>query len=157
MSAVYKHRTLRTIMLPIMFPNSCLLWGLTRTAPSTGQKGQNSLLRAQPRPRTGCDLFLLRLISKFQVGQDGERVQPTAHLLSSSAPVDWSRELSSLFYCNEDITLSLHMSCGPCFTAGSFIMTVGHAWWQTLRRLAFDFICHISAALNPTFVRKHLL
>lgn len=160
-SAVCKHRKLRRIMLPIIIQNSYSLRGLTTAAPSAGQKGQNSLLCVQPRAKTGCDwsvpLPLSRLISKFQVGQDGEWVQPAAHLLSSSVPVDWSRELSSLFYCNEDIMLSLHMSCGPCFTAGSFIMTVGHTWWQTLRRLAFDFICHISAALNPTFVRKRLL
>lgn len=64
---------------------------------------------------------------KNQVGPDGERVEPTARLLDLSVPVDCSRELSSFFYCNEDITLSLHMSCGRCFTAGSFIMTVGHA------------------------------
>lgn len=138
-------------------PISPFLFVVRTAAPSTGQIGQNSLLWVHPRAATGCDLLLLCLISKFQVGQGGERVPPTAHLLSSSVPVDWTRELSSLFYCNEDIMLSLHMSCGPCFTAGSFIMTLGHAWWQTLRCLAFDFSCHISTALNPTFVRKRLL
>lgn len=60
-------------------------------------------------------------------------------------------------YCNEDIKLSLYMSCSPCSTANSFIMAVGHAWWQTLWHLAFDFICHITVALNVAFVRKCLL
>ncbi len=30
-------------------------------------------------------------------------------------------------YCNEDIKLSLYISCGPQFTVNGFIMTVGHA------------------------------
>lgn len=41
-------------------------------------------------------------------------------------------------YCNEDIKLSLYMSCSEYFTANSFVMTVGHAWWQALWHLAFD-------------------
>lgn len=41
-------------------------------------------------------------------------------------------------YCNEDIKLSLYISCGPQFTVNDFIMTVGRAWWQTLWHLTFD-------------------
>lgn len=91
------------------------------------------------------------------VQQDSHLARSTSIKRLISASCMLTDQTSSPCYCNEDIKLSLYMSCGPQFTANIFIMTVGTCSMTDVMTFSLWLSCHITVVLSVTFVRNRCL